>query len=142
MKPWLAVMAWTAAGRIAKYQDFDTEAEAQAFVAANAERYPKAFVAPNPGGSFGDWLIDGDARTAANEPPPPPVVPYRDARAADYITELSDGRPTFQEAIGDLLDDLLSEVAALRASAGGEMTAGLAGKMVKIQAVKERFPKP
>ena len=62
-------MAATPEGRIAKFQDFETEAEAAAHVAAFAQwqsdgqdgMVKAGFVVGNPGGNVGDWRVDAGA---------------------------------------------------------------------------------
>lgn len=53
----IAVLAWTEAGRVTKHADFETEADAEAHAARFADAYPGAFVAANPGGGAIDWLV-------------------------------------------------------------------------------------
>ena len=59
----LAIVAWDGANRVAKYQDYPTEAEAVAHVARVATNFPDAFVAPHPGAGPRDWLVDPVAKT-------------------------------------------------------------------------------
>ncbi len=66
----IAVVAWTAENRISKYQDFATQAEAQAHVAKVRDQFPLAFVAAAPGDAFADWLIDPAAKTLSLDPLP------------------------------------------------------------------------
>ena len=76
----IAVVDWTVENRIAKYQDLKTEAEALEHVERVKDRYPKAFVAPDPGGGFASWLVDAAARTLSLSPLPKPVkAPPTDA---------------------------------------------------------------
>lgn len=70
------------------------------------------------------------------------ALAYRDARRTAYLAALSEGRPTVEEALGDMLDDLATEVAALRAAVGGTMTAGLAAKLQAVASIKAANPKP
>ena len=74
----LAIVAWTGANRIAKYQDYPTDAEAIAHVARVLGNFPDAFVAPDPGGSFSDWLIDPVTKTLTVVPLPPIPPPTND----------------------------------------------------------------
>lgn len=63
MKSFIAVMKSTA-GKLDKYQDFDTQAEADAHVAAHIGNFPNAFVAPDPGNNATSyWTIDEGAGT-------------------------------------------------------------------------------
>lgn len=105
---YLAIMKWTAANRIAKYQDFATEAAAQAHVQSRAENCPGAFVVAHPGGNFADWLVDPVAKTISVDPLPvakPTAISYEafqsrftsaefDA-ATDYVEEhdITNGKP-------------------------------------------------
>ena len=60
MKAFVAIVKSTA-GKLDKYQDFDTEAEADAHVVTYG-----GFVAPDPGGGTSYWVIDEDAQTVTN----------------------------------------------------------------------------
>lgn len=66
----LAVVAWTADNRVAKYQDYATKTEASAHVRRVSARYPSAFVAPDPGGGFADWRVDTVAKMLSIDPAP------------------------------------------------------------------------
>lgn len=79
----LAIVAWDQAGRVIKYQDYDSQAGAEAHVARVAERWPGAFVAAHPGGGFMDWrVVDG---ALVLDPPP---VPAPQEPAPDPLAEL------------------------------------------------------
>lgn len=75
---YLAIVAWTATFRLAKYQDYETEAEAVAHVARVVDKFPDAFVVPHPGGGPSKWLIDPVAKTLSVDPLPPPPGPTND----------------------------------------------------------------
>ena len=60
MKNYIAIVKSTD-GKLDKYQDFDTQTEANAHVAAYG-----GFVAPDPGGSTSYWVVDEDAQTVTN----------------------------------------------------------------------------
>ena len=64
MKPFIAIVKSTG-GVLEKYQDFDTRAEADAFLLAGGPGHgPDGFVAPNPGGdNWHYWVIDKMAKT-------------------------------------------------------------------------------
>ncbi len=49
MKDFIAIVATTPDGRIAKYQDFDTLEATEAHVQFVATTYPDAFAVANPG---------------------------------------------------------------------------------------------
>lgn len=74
----LAVVAWDADNRVAKYQDYATKTDAAAHVARVSDIYPNAFVAPDPGGGFEDWRIDPVAKTLSVDPAPKPPRPPAD----------------------------------------------------------------
>lgn len=65
---YIAVMKWGQDGRVEKYLDFPTEAEADAHVLAHGETFPLAFVAPAPNSSFADWLVDGNTLVLSPRP--------------------------------------------------------------------------
>jgi len=71
MKPYILVTGWTAEGRVAKYLDFETEAE------ANDERdrlideetiLPDSFVHPRIEGAFPHWRVDPKNQTITLDP--------------------------------------------------------------------------
>ncbi len=66
MKPFIAVVGWTGENRIAKFQDFDTEAEANNHVLTYG-----GFIAPSPGPRHEDWLVDPVAKTLSVDVVPP-----------------------------------------------------------------------
>lgn len=132
---WIAVVDQTPDGRVAKFLNFDREADARAHVARVSERFPAAFAAEITGGVL-DWRVAGDALVL--DPPPATRAPnYRDKRKAAYIAELG-SVPEFTETVGDVLDDLIREVRAL---AVAPATPEFAALVAKVDAIKARFPK-
>ena len=86
MKAFLAIVAATPAGRVAKYQDFDTSEEAAAHVEFVKAAFPDAFSVANPGSGFGDWLIDMANGTVVLEAPPSvPSIPSREEALAGVL---------------------------------------------------------
>ena len=86
MKEFLTIVDATPAGRVAKYQDFDTGKEADAHVEFIKDSFPNAFSVANPGGGFGDWLIDMvNGTMVIDHPPPVPSVPSRGEILADAL---------------------------------------------------------
>ena len=77
----VAIMAVTPNDRVAKYQSFPTEAEADAHVVDFVAKFPDAFVVSEPPLPRSHWLIDTVAKTVIIVPPPPP-----DFSAIDQIT--------------------------------------------------------
>lgn len=61
MKNYIAIVKSTD-GKLDKYQDFDTQSEANAHVAAYG-----GFVAPDPGGLTNYWVVDKAALTVVND---------------------------------------------------------------------------
>ena len=61
MKPFVAIVKSTA-GVLDKYQDFDTEAEADAHVLDHG-----GFVVPDPGGTTDYWVVDNVAKTVTHD---------------------------------------------------------------------------
>ena len=61
MKNYIAVVKSTDGG-LDKYQDFDTQPEANAHVATYG-----GFVVPDPGGSIDYWVVDEAAETVVND---------------------------------------------------------------------------
>ncbi len=68
----LAIMSATPDNRVAKYQNFQTEAEAGAHVLAFVADFPTAFVVPQIGVPDSHWRIDMVAKTVVIDPPTPP----------------------------------------------------------------------
>ena len=73
MKNFIAVVAWTHENRIAKFQDYDTQGEADSHVATFG-----GFVAEKPGDIHNDWLIDPDDMTVSVDVVPPDPGPTND----------------------------------------------------------------
>lgn len=72
---YLAIVAWNGNNRLTKYQDYKTQAEAEAHTLRVSTRFPSAFVALHPGGGSSDWLIDPLTSTLSVVPIPPPAPP-------------------------------------------------------------------
>ena len=72
----VAIVAWTDENRLAKYQDYETEREADEHVARVTDRFPSAFVIPHPGGGPMEWVIDPVTKTVSVVPLPPPKKDY------------------------------------------------------------------
>ena len=62
MKNFIAIMNWNSSNRVAKFQDFDVEADAVNHVSSHTGEYPEAFVVPTPSDSFMSWLVDPVAK--------------------------------------------------------------------------------
>ena len=60
MENYIAIVKSTG-GKLDKYQDFAVEADAVGHVATYG-----GFVAPDPGGSTGYWVVDAEAETVTN----------------------------------------------------------------------------
>lgn len=74
----IAVMVWRKDGRVAKFAEFKTEAEAQRHARSFAADYPEAFVVTTPSGRFMEWRVaDG---SLALDPPAPTVDQIRRER--------------------------------------------------------------
>ncbi len=81
----LAIMDATPEFRVAKYQGFSTEPEADAHVFKFLGQYPKAFVTPEPSEPFTHWSIDMDAQTIGIDIPPPPDLDAIDQARIDAL---------------------------------------------------------
>ncbi len=81
----VAIMAATPEGRLAKYQDFVTEADASAHIAEHVAKFPDAFTAPKPAEPRAHWFIDMVAKTIAIVPPPPPDYDTIDQATVDRL---------------------------------------------------------
>lgn len=78
-------------------------------------------------------LVDGQPVREVPEPS------YREKRKQAYIMELGSTPGDFAETVGDVIDDLIREVRALTAQPDTQEFADLVSK---VDAIKERFPKP
>ncbi len=85
----VAIMAVTPEGRLAKRADFPTEAEALVHVAAHTVRYPDAFVVATPVEPESHWLLNMSARpqTLTIVPPPTPEPTATGAQMIDEAEE-------------------------------------------------------
>ena len=83
----VAIMSATPDNRVAKFQNFQTEAEADAHVALFADRFPDAFVVSEPAEPDGHWLIDMALKTLTIDPPPQPVPTATGAQMIDEAKE-------------------------------------------------------
>ena len=61
MKQHIAVVKWEG-DKLAKYQDFDTQSEADTHIAVFG-----GFVVANPGGNTDYWIVDEAAKTVIND---------------------------------------------------------------------------
>lgn len=68
--PFIAILAVDGDNRVAKYQEFDTLAEAEAHVAAVLADYPDAFAAPAPAAHFFTWRVNMVAKAITVDPRP------------------------------------------------------------------------
>lgn len=73
--PFIAIMGVTEDNRVAKYQPFETQAEADAHVAEFGDRYPAAFVVADPPDTIDNLRVDVQARRVTADPVPPPPPP-------------------------------------------------------------------
>ena len=71
----IAIMAATPEGRVAKFLSFPSRSEAEAHVARFTGRFPDAFVVEEPAGPWSHWLIDVAEQTVTIDVPPPPPPP-------------------------------------------------------------------
>lgn len=81
MKNFLAIMNWGGDNRVAKYQDFDTEAEAVDHTVLHSAKFPNAFIVTKPNSSFASWLVNPLAKTLSIDFPV--IVPPTDAERVD-----------------------------------------------------------
>ena len=73
--------------------------------------------------------------------PAPPPPGYRAQRRDAYVSELGE-EVDFNETVGDVLDDVIREMAALGAAGGGIKTPEFQTLVDKVTAIKTRYPKP
>ena len=118
MKAFLAVTRCEPDGRGPKYQDFDTEAEAQAFVLANRVRFPKAFTTLAPSGYTQDWLVNMDVGTVVHAPLPLPPKPT----GAGIVARRVGGDPLFAA--------MIRRTARVEGKTAAQVQAELAAEMV------------
>lgn len=91
MKDFIAIVAATPEGRLAKYQGFDNLKGAETHVASVQKTYPKAFSIAKPAFPFSAWKINMNAKTIIDVPPPPPPPSAREvlADALDSAPDLA-----------------------------------------------------
>ena len=83
--------------------------------------------------AFLAWQASGNTVAAYA----PPVIGYRDRRAAAYAAELGKDAGDQIKTIGDVLDTLIAELRAR----GAAVTPEFASMAAKIDAIKARIPK-
>jgi response regulator RpfG family c-di-GMP phosphodiesterase len=80
------------------------------------------------------------------EPPlAAPELVYRRQRERAYLTRLAkpeETEITYERTLGDILDILITQVEAVRATAGTARTTEFADLLTEIVAIKQEFPKP
>lgn len=78
--PFIAAMSWDAeTKRVTKYLLFDTRGEAEAHVAAFADRYPDA-IAAEYSGPIPEAVVDPVAKSVSAVPVPPEPAPILEAQ--------------------------------------------------------------
>lgn len=121
----IAVLAAAPNGRVGKYAEFPTEAEAQAHVAAFQGRFPNAFAVEKPAAPWAHWRIDPVAKTAiiddaeyvaeaaARQAEAARVQAFKaDAIRQDMVTRLTSATP---QEISDFIDGNVTNLAGARA---------------------------
>ncbi len=106
----VAIMKATPDGRIAKYQDFPTEVEANAHVSMFAGMHPDAFTIAEPSVPFSHWRIDMAARTVVADPPPPPDFNAIDQATVDRLLLES----SVMRALAKMQFQIINDVRALQ----------------------------
>lgn len=111
---YLAIVKVNGSGRVEKYQEYQTEAEAEAHVARVVDTYPLSYSVLSPGGYFADWLCNVVAKTVVLDPLPvvkPTVISYETfqdrftaaefkALTAFVVQRAADGtKPEYMQAI-------------------------------------------
>ena len=96
----ISVVAWTADGRISKYREFATKAEADAHVASVSARFPGAFATEYPAGPVREWKIDPLAKSISLEP----VVLTQEEVLREKMSELHRTDLNLIRAIEDVID--------------------------------------
>lgn len=91
----LAIVRATPNGRVAKYAEFPTLAEAKAHVAERG-----GFAVEKPSAPWPHWMIDMDAQTISIDVPPP------EPRQVDYVTFLDRLSDADAEAVVSFVDGL------------------------------------
>ena len=75
----------------------------------------------------------------------PPTRTYRERRATRYISDLAkpeERSPTFMTTVGDVLDEVLTQVEAIRLASGAERTSGFDRIVKAVASIKAEIPKP
>jgi hypothetical protein len=122
---WIAVVKQDDEGRIVKFLDFATEAEALAHVAKISADYPDAFASAAPAGGVRDFKgVNGGL---VSDPVIDALPTPKEKRSKAYKAELGD----------DVLDDLIREVRALAAA---PVTPQFGELVAKVDEIDARFP--
>lgn len=64
----VVIVAWTAENRVAKYQDYPTEAQCQSHISRVKGTWPDAFHTTAPSDAARDWRVDPIAQTLSIDP--------------------------------------------------------------------------
>lgn len=84
-------------------------------------------------------LVEQGVAILPYEPPPPPVLSYRDQRALAYRDELGAEQGDFTKTIGDVIDVLIEQMSADVPEAA--KTPAFKALASKVAAIKQRIPK-
>lgn len=109
----IAIVKVSAQGRVEKYQDYATLAEAAAHVTRVIATYPQAFAVAKPVGGVSDWLCDVSAKTAISSPLPPipPTQDQQDVIAAKANAKLAALRNMTPAQVGAWVDANVTNLA-------------------------------
>jgi len=115
---YLSITGATPDNKLAKYQDFNTQSEAE----AHATEY-NGFAIQNPEGNQDFWIVDMEAKTVVVD------TAAEDAAIAERLANAYKGlRAEAYPSIAEQLDDIYHN--------------GVAGWKESIKAVKDQYPKP
>tara|TARA_R110000868_G_scaffold176513_2_gene414227 strand:- start:1325 stop:1723 length:399 start_codon:yes stop_codon:yes gene_type:complete len=109
----LAVVKVNAQGRIEKFQEYDSQAEANAHVTRVLETFPLAYAVARPAGGPSAWLCDTAAKTAIYDPlpPSPPTQDEIDSAAAKAYAKLTALRGMTPAQVGSWVDANVTNLA-------------------------------
>lgn len=97
----IAIVSFDLDGRITKYQDYETETEADDHVVRVLSQFPDAFVAPRPDSGWFDWQVVGGVLVITPQTEPVPLPTLSLDRLADLL--ISEGLLTRAKVDGTKL---------------------------------------
>ena len=154
---YLAITKWDSAGRVIKYQPFDTQEDADAFVRALADKFPNAFACERPEGfDFSTWKVNAAGNCVEVDQEVVDAIAAKQA-AAGAVAHIPARRKAWRPAIlgaksyagGDEIDGLgflgdaiLGQFEAAAAAGELALTPEIDALLTMRASIKAAHPKP